>query len=59
MAQKEQLFKTDKKELHAKGNMPSTMDQIRGISLASRAEHVNKVSKEWIDKMSSVVENQF
>ena len=38
-------------------NMPSKMDQVRDLSMAAKAENVNKATKEWIDQMSSVIDN--
>ena len=35
------------------------MEQERNRNLAAKFENVNKVSKKWMDEMSSVIENQF
>lgn len=54
---KEQFSKPDKLAVNAMTNMPSKMDQVRDLSMAAKAENVNKATKEWIDQMSSVIDN--
>ena len=35
------------------------MQQARDFNLASKVDNINKISKQWIDQMSSVMDNQF
>lgn len=36
-----------------------SMEQTRNMNLAAKLENVNKLSKQWVDQMSTVVEDQF
>ena len=40
-------------------SMRAKMDQVKDRSLAAKADHAQKISQQWINQMSSVIENQF
>ena len=40
-------------------DLKQPMHQARDLNLASKVDSINKISKQWIDQMSSVMDNQF
>jgi len=35
------------------------MQQARDFNMASKVENINKISKQWVDSISKIMDNQF